>query len=68
MEYTNKKTRQVGLVVHKGITTTLRFEDESELTLSPARLRDEWELVKEPAKEHDNKATIKRKVKQRKLL
>ena len=48
--YRNKNTKQVGEVVHKGITTTLRFDDGSEVILSPARLRNEWEEVAAPTK------------------
>ena len=42
MKYKNRKTGKVGKVVHKGITTTLQFDDESELILSPANLKNDW--------------------------
>lgn len=58
--YVNKNTRQIGVVVHKGITTTLRFEDESELTISPARLRDDWKLVNDNMNEGDKKRQLKK--------
>ena len=40
--YKNKKTGQIGRVVHLGITTTLRFDDGSEVILTPANLRADW--------------------------
>lgn len=46
--------------MHKGITTTLRFEDESELTISPARLRDDWKLVNDNMNEGDKKRQLKK--------
>ena len=45
--YKNKDTNQIGVVVHQDVTTTFKFDDNSELTLSPARVRDEWEELVE---------------------
>lgn len=48
MYYKNDQTKKVGEVVHyKGGTTTLRFDDGSELILSSYTLRNEWKRVKD---------------------
>lgn len=47
-QYKNKKTGQIGKVVHyKGITTTLQFDDGTEKILSPANLKRYWTEVEE---------------------
>lgn len=46
MKYMHKRTKVIGEVIHyKGITTTLRFEDGTEIILTPAQLKSEWELI-----------------------
>lgn len=46
-QYKNRQTKKIGTVVHyKGSTTTLRFDDDSELILSSYTLRNEWVRVK----------------------
>ena len=46
MKYQNKKTKQIGKVVHyKGITTTLQFDDGKELILTPANLKKYWKEI-----------------------
>ncbi len=48
MKYKNKKTGQIGKVVHyKGITTTLRFDDGSEVILTPANVKHDWKEIED---------------------
>lgn len=53
MKYQNKKTKQIGKVIHyKGITTTLQFDDGTELILTPANLKKYWKEIPDTDIEH----------------
>ena len=53
MKYKNKKTGQIGKVVHyKGITTTLRFDDGSEVILTPASVKKNWKEIDDTDVDH----------------
>lgn len=67
IKYRNRKTKEIGIVVHyKGSTTTLRFDDSSELILSSYNLRNDWVRVED---EHLDKLLGKKnKVKFKKFV
>ena len=67
IKYQNRKTKQIGTVIHyKGSTTTLQFDDGSELILSSYNLRNDWTRVKD---EHLDKLLGKKnKVKFKKFV
>ena len=41
-QYMNKRSKKIGTVVMQDITTTLRFDDDSEVILTRANLRNDW--------------------------
>ena len=40
------------VVSYKGVTTTLQFDDGSNLIVTPAQLKNEWQLVKDDGSSH----------------
>ena len=50
--YQNKRSKAIGTVVSDGITPVLRFEDGSELILTPANLRNDWILLEDDQRQH----------------
>lgn len=47
-QYKNKRSKQIGTVVMQDVTTTLRFDDGSEVILTKANLRNDWIEVEVP--------------------
>ena len=44
--YRHRENGTIAEVIHQSVTTTLRFDDGSELTITPYTLRNEWsELI-----------------------
>lgn len=50
--YQSKRSKAIGTVVSDGITPVLRFEDGSELILTPANLRNDWILLEDESPKH----------------
>ena len=55
IKYKHKNKDKVGILVHNGVTKTLRFDDGSEIILSPGNFKRYWELLSvEPKEEPTN--------------